>query len=282
MTMAKVLRSLHIGVDRVDPVHYEYKGSLVGCENDARAMELLARSRGFTTVHLIGPQAKADAVRAAITDAAKAIGSDGLFFLSISAHCGQAPSTEVPPEIGEGDDEICALYDRMLIDDELAELWTSFAENTRVLVVADLCHSGSIQKVFIESVLTDVVREIPALALAGGVRALPPDVPVRTFYRHEGLYTDIQQRAAEVRKKGTVASILTLSACQDDEEAKDGSNGLFTSKVLEVCSESPTISYSTLHGKVAARVTGANSSQHPKITVDPKTNTTFAGSAIFV
>ena len=39
--------SLHIGLNEVDPVHYGgWKGTLRGCENDARDMAALARALG--------------------------------------------------------------------------------------------------------------------------------------------------------------------------------------------------------------------------------------------
>jgi hypothetical protein len=46
--------SLHIGLNRVDPVRYGgWKGELVACENDACDMETIARRQGFVTHSLL-------------------------------------------------------------------------------------------------------------------------------------------------------------------------------------------------------------------------------------
>ncbi len=53
--------SLHIGLNRVDPVHYAgWKGELVACENDARHMETIARSQGLVAQSLLTKAANFD------------------------------------------------------------------------------------------------------------------------------------------------------------------------------------------------------------------------------
>ena len=53
-------RSLHIGLNRVDPAHYNgWNGALNACEFDANDMETLAKSRGFETSKLLTQEATA-------------------------------------------------------------------------------------------------------------------------------------------------------------------------------------------------------------------------------
>src|SRR5262245_27876154 len=69
-SMAKGL-SLHIGLNSVDPNHYQgWSGTLVACEADAKDMGLIAQSRGFTPKILLTKQATRDAVAKQLTSTA--------------------------------------------------------------------------------------------------------------------------------------------------------------------------------------------------------------------
>jgi metacaspase-1 len=81
--------SLHIGVNRVDPIHYAgWKGELVSYENDDRDMERIAGSQGFVNRSLL-TNATATAVLAAIEKAAKELFEDDFFLLTYSGYGGQ-------------------------------------------------------------------------------------------------------------------------------------------------------------------------------------------------
>ena len=59
--------SLHIGLNRVDPAHYDgWDGALTACEFDANDMQAIAESRGFETSKLLTEEATSEAVIAAI------------------------------------------------------------------------------------------------------------------------------------------------------------------------------------------------------------------------
>jgi hypothetical protein len=54
--------SLHIGINHVDPGHYNgWDGALRACEFDARDMEAIANERGFESTVLLTKQGTADA-----------------------------------------------------------------------------------------------------------------------------------------------------------------------------------------------------------------------------
>ncbi len=144
--------SIHIGLNRVDPGHYQgWDGKLKGCENDARAMEAIASKQKFATSLLLNEQATAEAVQAAIAGAAGQLKSGDILLLTYSGHGGQVPD---PTEEEEDHlDETWVLYDRQLIDDELYALWGQFETDVRIFMLSDSCHSGSVAKAFRESPL---------------------------------------------------------------------------------------------------------------------------------
>ena len=108
--------SLHIGLNRVDPIHYAgWQGELVACENDAHDMEAIARSQGFVAQSLLTKSATSTAVLAAVEKAAKELVEDDFFFLTYSGHGGQI--NDVNKDEPDGLDETWVLYDRELLDD---------------------------------------------------------------------------------------------------------------------------------------------------------------------
>ena len=89
--MAKGM-SLHIGLNHVDPNHYQgWDGKLKGCEQDANDMAAIARKQKFAASMLLNEQATADAVKVAISTAAGKLKSGDTFLLTYSGHGGQVP-----------------------------------------------------------------------------------------------------------------------------------------------------------------------------------------------
>ena len=63
--------SLHIGLNRVDPGHYQgWSGDLHGCENDANDLAAIAKAAGFTTSVLLTEAGTTAAVQRGIGAAA--------------------------------------------------------------------------------------------------------------------------------------------------------------------------------------------------------------------
>jgi len=232
--MAKGI-SLHIGLNRVDPAHYDnWDGALSACEFDANDMQALAESRGFETSKLLTAEATSEAVIAAIERAAGELAQGDLFLCTYSGHGGQ-----VPDRNGEGEadrsDETWLAYDRQIVDDELYALWGKFAPGVRIFVLSDSCHSGTVTR-DIESAVQDAVstRE-KAAAESPRYRALPRDVMIATYRANEDLYDDIQKRLPGSEQADPAATVLLISGCRDDQLSLDGfSNGLFTENLRAV------------------------------------------------
>src|SRR6478609_9458410 len=119
-------RSLHIGLNRVDPNHYDgWAGALNACEFDANDMETLAKNRGFQTQKLLTADATADAIKTAIADGANHLVAGDIFFVTNSSHGGQVPDMNGDEE-SDRSDETWVAYDRQIVDDELFALWSAF------------------------------------------------------------------------------------------------------------------------------------------------------------
>ncbi|HZI93547.1 MAG TPA: caspase family protein, partial [Patescibacteria group bacterium] len=86
--------SIHIGLNRVDPVHYGgWDGQLAACEFDAKDMRAMARAQGFTTNILLTAAASSGAVTRAIARAAATLAGGDMLLLTYSGHGGQIPDT---------------------------------------------------------------------------------------------------------------------------------------------------------------------------------------------
>lgn len=219
--------SLHIGLNRIDSNVYGTDGALAGCHNDARAMQHIASSLGYKTSVLLDENASAGNVIKLVTDAARALSAGDIFLLTYAGHGSQIK--DITSDEDDGLDETWVFYDRMLIDDELFNLWSQFKAGVRILVVSDSCHSGTIVRAMYERLLTG-----DGGCTAGPYRLLDPNIAQVVFDRMASCYEPIKY-SMRGDKASIVASVILLSGCQDNQLSGDGAgNGLFTSRLLEV------------------------------------------------
>ncbi|MCB9385504.1 MAG: caspase family protein [Bryobacterales bacterium] len=225
-------RSLHIGLNSVDPGHYQgWSGPLVACEADANAMLEIAVKKGYQPVTLLTTSATRASVSQAILDAAASLDAGDIFFLSYSGHGGQLPDwSGDEPDL---QDETWCLWDGELVDDELNELLTNFKAGVRILTLSDSCHSGSVVKLAHYR-----NRQLPAdlSQRQHAYRAMPPDVALAVYQANRKFYDPILKNEALKDVLTRVkASVLLLSGCQDNQLSMDGAfNGLFTGTLLRV------------------------------------------------
>ncbi len=222
--------SLHIGLNSFDPNHYGEPGTLAGCENDARDMVKLAKSRKFSPVvpPLMTKKATAAAVIGAIRAAAKKLKSGDTFFITYSGHGSQVP--DVNGDEPDKMDETWCLYDRMLVDDELAMLWAGFKAGVRIIMLSDSCHSGSVSR---GKGPGAAAMEKPAKGQR--YRFFPTEKAMKVYRQNQGIYDAVQFGTREGKALGIQASIVLVSGCRDNQLSLDGDrNGLFTETMLEV------------------------------------------------
>ncbi|MCA1577735.1 MAG: caspase family protein [Acidobacteria bacterium] len=254
--------SINIGLNSVDPAHYNgWDGALAACEFDAHDMYDIAGTRNFNTRHLLLTRdATSDAVVGLITEAANTLEGGDILLLTFSGHGSQVPNLNDDGET-DGLDETWLLYDRELLDDELYALWARFKPGTRVFMLSDSCHSGSVSRQIEYGALLapgsrsrgilegavarrftrhDSLDEFTGVSAAFvdptiKLRTPPAAVRVNTYLRNKEMYDRIQMAHPAGDKANVQASVLLISGCQDNQLSLDGfRNGLFTGTLREV------------------------------------------------
>lgn len=232
--------SVHLGLNKVDAAHYGGEAELFGCHFDTEDMERIAGERGFEKrTMLLDEQATRDAVKEAIAAAAAELKAGDLFLLTYAGHGSQVPDFNGDED--DRSDETLCLYDGMLIDDELYELWSKFADDVRIVMISDSCHSGTVSRAARRT-------DAPAAEAEPAVRTrlLPPQLAARTFRNHRDFYVALgrQQRGPDERlltrelDMPLRGPVLLMAGCQDNQESQDGvGNGRFTQELLAVWDE---------------------------------------------
>jgi hypothetical protein len=227
--------ALHLGLNHVDPDHYQgWDGELAGCQNDARDLQAIAEAAGFETTLFLDEQASAEPVKAAITQAAGALAAGDIFLLTYSGHGSQVPDKN-GDETEDGYDETWVLFDRQLVDDELYALWSKFAAGVRVVVLSDSCHSGTAIRETLDSITPDALGARLSIPNPNGMRTMPKAQQREVYKANQSLYDGIQAAEPAGDTVEIDANVLLLSGCQDNQTSADGKrNGLFTQTLLEV------------------------------------------------
>lgn len=257
-------RSLHIGLNAVDPAHYQgWSGELAACEYDALDLRAIAESQGIEAKNLHTTAATRGSVLFELRKAAKELHPGDLFFLSYSGHGGQVP--DASGDESDGRDETWCLYDGQLIDDELYAELARFV-GVRILVLSDSCHSGT------------VVRAMAIPDVGGAHRKMPPGVAARTYEENRELYDGLQHGISEAAGApvdpdavlaGVASSprrvaiytkftsrVLLISGCQDNQTSMDGlRNGAFTDALKRVWDGgSFRGTYAQFHARIVSRM----------------------------
>jgi metacaspase-1 len=266
--MAKGI-SLHIGLNSVDPNHYQgWDGRLSACEYDAKDMAAIAKKSSFeTSTLLLTKAATAAAVSDAIKEAAKKLVKGDIFLLTYSGHGGQVDDKN--SDEADRKDETWVLYDRQLVDDELYELYGKFKSGVRIFVLSDSCHSGTVTR-----------ATPPWLSSGPAVRIMPSDIGEKTYKKNKALYDGIQ-KATPAAEKGTIKStVLLISGCQDNQVSLDGPrNGLFTEKLRKAWKNGKfKFGYKRLHDTI---LTMMPPTQSPNYYVVGKANANFESQKPF-
>jgi hypothetical protein len=217
-------------------------------------MRQLAESRGMTATTLLTTDATSANVLAAIAEVGSALRPGDLFFLTYSGHGGQLgdQSGDEPDRL----DETWALYDRQLLDDEIYALLSRFQPGVRVFMASDSCHSGSIGRRMNpagDSPTQRVTRDQPLQS-----KAMPLSIADADARNRARVYSHVR---ASLSGQGAVAdqlraSVLLISACQDDETAwSTADHGLYTEAFVAVVGGGPVTDYTALRDQLVERLT---------------------------
>jgi len=228
--------SIHLGLNSVDASQYGgWSGDLNACESDAKDMEAIARAAGFSGTKLLTKEATSEAVLERLHSAAKDLVAGDTLLLTYSGHGGQVP--DMHGDEDDRADETWVLYDRQLIDDELYDAYSRFAEGVRIAVFSDSCHSGTVTRVGPPVPAGQGVPVVgPSPVRTGHVqhRAMPPARAQVDYLRRAELYRSIQGKM-DTADDRIGACVVLISGCQDNQLSLDGTfNGLFTATLLTV------------------------------------------------
>lgn len=193
--------------------------ALQGCVNDAR--DWLARfspACAIATI-LLEQQATKAGIVSAISDLLASLTPGDCGIVTFSGH-----GTHLPDRDGDerdGQDEALCPWDltrNLLLDDELKILLAQRAQGTRMLLITDCCHSGTIAR------------------SNDGERGLPRYIPFAEL-TNQGMCPQVieslQQTARSVRGATTDDGLTHISGCSDAQFSYDAtfggkSNGAFT------------------------------------------------------
>lgn len=230
---------------------------LAGCINDARDVARIAEGKGFKKPRDFKDQplamlTDADATRDRVLEAIKAAASQmeegDAFLLHYSGHGLENGTVDE-----SGDVDTCwATYDKPLVDNELYAAWFAFPKRSRILVISDSCHSGT------------VIRSVNKRNLGGGENQRA------TIKKHPKEFANLKKRAAEIKAstegKKPSAGVLLLSGCKDSEFSNDGDgNGLFTENLKAVWAGGAFEGdYRKFHEEIARRVALVDPTQNPQ------------------
>ena len=133
--------SLHFGVNYVNPKVYGKVPALRVCENDAIAMQKIAKNKGFTSEIYLSKDATATILFSKLLHFSENLHAGDILFISFSGH-GYYQNDLIDADEKDGKDEGWCMFERKVLDDELFEMWHKFKPGVRILVVSDSCFSG--------------------------------------------------------------------------------------------------------------------------------------------
>ena len=231
--MAK--RALCIGIN-----DYPGTGSdLSGCVNDANDWAAAFAKRGFSVATLFDRKATGAGIRTAIRRLLDASKRRDSMIIQFSGH-----GSFVPDEDGDepdGTDECICPYDIAdrgpITDDELFDLYSSKSPGSRLVMISDSCHSGTVAR--FAPITTPPTLPGPT-APRRIVRFLPPAV---FLTKREAGKLGLSRALHRSSPPGRYAALL-MSGCQDTEYSYDAwfqgrPNGAFTFVALRALKALP-------------------------------------------
>lgn len=215
---------------------------LGGCVNDAKDMHSLLTPYIESQCDVL---LDADATKANIVDALKmyieGLKPQDLLIFHYSGH-----GTWIPDKDGDEPDHrdecLCPIdYESgLLIDDELAEIFSQKTRGSRILFLSDSCHSGSVFR----------MGGNPSWNPSAKIKFIPPEAILKGKQAERAETTEQKHIASTViRKTGGMSNkatsgVVHFAGCQDTEYSYDASfggkaNGAFTRNFIDVYKSLP-------------------------------------------
>jgi hypothetical protein len=253
----------------------DYPGTqndLRGCVNDANDWAATLSARGFTVSKLLDSQATKAAMMAAFEKIISGAKAGDTVAITFSGHGTLAPDTS-GDEIDGYDEALCP-YDihqgRVIVDDEIRQLFNKRPSGVKLILISDSCHSGT------------VTRNAPSDPDASGaprVRFLPlaswlPEDQLPKGSNGKPLASLPVSRAfSPWSKVVSSAGDLLMAGCEEgpdhysyDANFSNRPNGAFTYYALRsLKSLSPQATYRDWHTAIRRSLPSTNYPQKPQV-----------------
>ena len=223
---------------------YASPNTLSGCVNDANDWAALLTKQGYSVTSLLDLDATRDNVLRTLTELVGILGYRDRLVFTFSGH-----GTSIPDYNGDevdGKDEVIVTQELDYIaDDDLRNIFSKKAFGSRIVMLSDSCHSGSVNRFVDLSTEKRTARYISPEYV--GERAVPYATTKSTV--------------------GGAASVL-ISGCADDEYSYDAwfgnrPNGAFTRTAIDTFVYGQTIG--SWHDEIRKRLPSQEYPQSPQL-----------------
>lgn len=193
-------------------INYERsRNSLAGCINDAHDWKGVWDFASSNSALLLESNATKTGIIRFLRGALEQLGADDWLVATLSGHGTQVPDANGGDESDRFDEAFCP-YDMdkgLLYDDEIAELLTQRHPQSKVLLITDCCHSGTMARG--RNQIERLARFIPYDNLIQGM----------TPFSEQRL----RERVVWPRKRGHDDGVFHLSGCTDKQVSWDATFG---------------------------------------------------------
>lgn len=233
-----IAAALHIGINK-----YPAGNALEKCVADARAMQKI-----FGGKLLLDRKATPAAIRAAIQATVRSPGKDEWAVITYSGH-GTQVEDENDDEPDGWDEALVAADLDVILDDEFQSLLHGRHRQSRVLVIADSCFSGTVHRAapLVGSAHVEALRR-------ESVRFLPPSLarPKKRRVQNQG-------------PQSALPNVVLCSGCADFEFSYEGpKHGVLSGAIKKHWR--PGLTIGALAKRIGAEVDASGYPQHPQLT----------------
>ncbi len=242
---------------------------LAGCVNDAHDWQAACRPMLWSSTTLIDAAATRERIMSELALLLARLSAGDWAVITFSGH-----GTWVPDENGDepdGRDEALVPHDfnNLILDDEIHEQLVRRRPGSRVLLVTDACHSGTVFRLFKPPHVATRLRFLPPELLARFSEA----APVTQTHQRRSLAERIARRVLLPRQKA-LPGVVHLAGCSDHEYCYDATIngrdcGSFSHAALQALARlsSPSFnsSFGTWHAAIRRELPSHEFPQTPQL-----------------
>tara|TARA_R110001583_G_scaffold194039_1_gene364091 strand:+ start:170 stop:988 length:819 start_codon:yes stop_codon:yes gene_type:complete len=204
--------SLNIGLNKVNSSKFigKYK-QLNNAENDAFYYSEYAARKGFETNKLIGKNATSDSFFSTLNKFSKSLNTNDILFVSYAGH-GTRVEDLNDDEPEDDKDEAIVLYDRIVLDDELQNIWLKF-KGVRIFFLTDSCVNGRVSRLMEDYSFLPHEKYI--------FRGTDIEESQKDIENNIGFYKSIRSISYQLSHTDEY-SMIHIASCQNNQLADDG------------------------------------------------------------